>query len=41
MNHKAEFCHAFLVVAERELPEEIFIELEIKAMEMLLCVKSI
>lgn len=35
MNRKAEFCHAFLAVAERELSEETFIELEMKAMETL------
>ena len=35
MNRKAEFCHAFLAVAERELSEDIFVELEMKAMETL------
>lgn len=35
MNRKPEFCHAFLAVTEKELAEEIFIELEMKAMEIL------
>ncbi len=35
INRKLEFCHAFLAVAEREMPEEKFIELEMKAMELL------
>ena len=35
MNRKIEFRHAFLAVAEREMPEEIFIDLEMKAMELL------
>jgi len=36
MNRKIEFCHAFLAVAERELPEEKFMDLEVKAMELLI-----
>ncbi len=35
MNRKVEFCHAFLAVAEREMSEERFIDLEMKAMELL------
>ncbi len=35
MNRKIEFCHAFLAVAEREMSEERFIDLEMKAMELL------
>ena len=35
MNRKIEFCHAFLAVAEREMPEEKFIDFEMKAMEIL------
>ncbi len=34
-NRKLEFCHAFLAVAEREMAEEDFLNLEMKAMEML------
>ncbi len=35
MNRKVEFCHAFLAVADREMSEERFIDLEMKAMELL------
>ncbi len=35
INRKIEFCHAFLAVAEREMSEEKFIYLEMKAMELL------
>jgi hypothetical protein len=35
VNRKLEFCHAFLAAAEKEMPEEQFIELEMKAMELL------
>ncbi len=35
MSRKLEFCHAFLAVAEKEMAEEDFLNLEMKAMEML------
>ncbi|WP_456380170.1 hypothetical protein [Thiolapillus sp.] len=34
-NRKIAFCHAFVAAAERLLPEELFLELEQKATEML------
>jgi hypothetical protein len=36
MNRKIEFCHAFVAIAEREMSEEKFLDLEMKAMELLM-----